>query len=105
MASDESLLIGASKKLEASDEETDLKEKIDQVLEKMTIFEKRKKAKNLKDIKNAREIVHEIRSFGVNNFQICQIIKMLSYELEMREDMNSVLETINEIIEKRDYEL
>lgn len=45
---------------------------------------------NINSVRKAREIVQEIVSFGVNDFEIKQIIKMLSLELEDTEFMKKL---------------
>ena len=47
------------------------------------------------DSAKAREIVQEILKFGVNDFQIRKIIKMLALELFDREDMVSICNVID----------
>ena len=44
----------------------------------------------------AREIVHEILNFGVNEFQKKKIIKLLALELEDREVMVKICEIFSE---------
>lgn len=44
----------------------------------------------------AREIVHEILNFGVNQYQIKKIIKFLSLELEDRNLMLKLLDSLEE---------
>jgi len=48
-----------------------------------------------------REIVHEILSFGVDQFQLLTLIKLLSLELENREIMLQITEAINNVLEKK----
>jgi len=45
---------------------------------------------NINSVRKAREIVQEIVNFGVNDFEIKQVIKMLSLELEDTEFMKKL---------------
>tara|TARA_Y100001963_G_C6573768_1_gene350135 strand:- start:42 stop:275 length:234 start_codon:yes stop_codon:yes gene_type:complete len=51
------------------------------------------------DSAKCREIVHEILNFGVTQFQMLTIIKLLSLELENREVMLQLVEVIDNAIE------
>lgn len=69
-----------------------------------TIFASEEDVKNnnkqeMMDIIKAREITSEILRFGVNNSQIQQIIKLLSLELEDRNQMLKIVEVLNDQIE------
>ena len=48
-----------------------------------------------------REIVHEIVDFGVDEFQLLTIIKLLALELENRETMLQITGAIKESLEKK----
>ena len=48
-----------------------------------------------------REIVHEILNFGVDQFQLLTIIKLLSLELEEREIMLQLTGVIEDVLEKK----
>ena len=61
-------------------------------LSKEEIEEKRDVLDSIK----AREIVHEILNFGVNEFQKKKIIKLLALELEDRETMVKICEIFSE---------
>ena len=58
----------------------------------------KKEKENVLESARAREIVQTIMDFGVTQFQIKKIIKMLSLELE---DMN-IARNISSIIEEND---
>ena len=45
---------------------------------------------NINSVRKAREIVQEIVNFGVNDFEIKQVIKTLSLELEDTEFMKKL---------------
>lgn len=49
----------------------------------------------------AREIVHEILNFGVDQFQLLTIIKLLSLELENRETMLQIVEAVDNVLEEK----
>ena len=46
-----------------------------------------------------REIVHEILNFGVNQFQMLTLIKLISLELESRETMLQITEVVDNALE------
>ena len=48
-----------------------------------------------------REIVHEILNFGVNQKQICALIKLLSLELENRNLMLGIIDLVDNQNEPR----
>jgi len=51
--------------------------------------------KELKSIKKCREIINEIKNFGINEFETLQLIKLLTLELEdivLMKEINSVIE-------------
>jgi hypothetical protein len=52
--------------------------------------------KDVLDLIKSREIVQEIMNFGVNDFQIMKIIKLLALELTSRETMNKICTALNE---------
>jgi DNA-binding transcriptional regulator YhcF (GntR family) len=67
-----------------------------------TIFATEKDVKGLSEKKQelidtikSREIVSEILKFGVSNNQILQIIKMLSLEIEDRNQMLKIIDAVN----------
>jgi hypothetical protein len=64
-------------------------------MSKLTKEEIEQKRDVLDSIK-AREIVHEILNFGVNEFQKKKIIKLLALELEDREVMVKICEIFSE---------
>lgn len=64
-------------------------------MSKLTKEEIEQKRDVLDSIK-AREIVHEILNFGVNEFQKKKIIKLLALELEDREAMVKICEIFSE---------
>ena len=65
----------------------------------MSKIEYEKESNNDEDIlqsSRAREIVHEILNFGVSQYQIQKIIKFLSFELEDRNLMLKLLNSLEE---------
>mgnify|MGYP001338757592 FL=1 len=76
---------------------------------------KTKEQKNQKDVDQgemldlikAREIVHEILNFGVNDQQIQRIIKLLSLELVNRDMMISIANALdgNQEVNKTEIEI
>lgn len=55
---------------------------------------------DIMDSAKAREIVSEINSFGVNQFQIKKIIKLLSLELEDRKLMSDIVSILESSFEE-----
>jgi hypothetical protein len=53
---------------------------------------------NANDMLQCRQIVSEITGFGVKQDQILQIIKLLSLELEDRDQMMTINECIQELL-------
>lgn len=67
------------------------------------MFKLKEKIENLDvlDSVKAREIVQEILNFGVNDFQVRKIIKMLALELEDRDLMISICKVLDEEPEEK----
>jgi len=59
----------------------------------------RKKVRIVNDRKRAREIVHEILRFGVNQEEIMHIIYLLSLNLENPEQMKEITSVIKKYTE------
>ena len=64
-------------------------------------LEKQKKAKWLNETKESREITQEILTYGVNQDQIKNIIKLLALELEDIEAMKAISQILIEDVNER----
>jgi len=53
-------------------------------------------------VTQCREIVSEIMNFGVTDDQVLKIIKFLAMELESRDNLLTIVETIDQISNKND---
>lgn len=57
-----------------------------------------------KQLRECREIVKEIRDFGINEFMTLQIINLLSLELESREAMIEISEAAKKYLPDEDQQ-
>jgi hypothetical protein len=57
-----------------------------------------------KQLRECREIVKEIREFGINEFMTLQIINLLSLELESREAMIEISEAAKKYLPDEDQQ-
>jgi hypothetical protein len=57
-----------------------------------------------KQLREGREIVKEIRDFGINEFMTLQIINLLSLELESREAMIEISEAAKKYLPDEDQQ-
>ena len=51
-----------------------------------------------------RQIVSEIKKFGVSELQKIQIIKLLALELDSNSNMKKIVSTVSEIVENNNIE-
>lgn len=59
----------------------------------------------LKQTKESREIVHKILEFGVTQYQMLKIIEILSLELEDKNTIVSIRDSIKVEIEKQEQKI
>jgi hypothetical protein len=64
-------------------------------------LEKKIKETDVLDSIKSREIVQEILNFGVNDFQVRKIIKLLALELEDRETMINICNALDEEFDQK----